>query len=302
MIIGAGMSGLLCGALNPGSIIYEAGPERESDHKALFRCKTDAIGKMLGIPFKRVEIHKSIWLNDQEVQPSPRVNHMYSQKVSGKISGRSITNIDSGIRFIPPDNFLDILKSRCNIEYNCPVSPEAIEQWGGKTPIVSTIPMPIMAKMMGRLHMDGIFESSPIYVNRVEIKDCESYCTMYYPDICFSAYRASLTGSTLIIEGMEPFQECDFGDVLGSLGIPWDGRFKEENKIQEMGKIVPIVDGIRQKVITKLTLENNIYSLGRFATWRPKVMLDDVLEDIFVIRRLIEGGNYASLHHEQGGK
>ena len=36
IIIGAGMSGLLAGALNSGSTIYEAEENKESNHQALF--------------------------------------------------------------------------------------------------------------------------------------------------------------------------------------------------------------------------------------------------------------------------
>ena len=56
---------------------------------------------------------------------------------------------------------------------------------------------------------------------------------------------------------------------------------------------------IRGEFILDLTLTHNIYSLGRYATWRPKVMLDDVLDDIFVIRKLIQQGKYASRLHQQ---
>ncbi len=305
IIIGAGMSGLLCGALNPGSVIYEAGPERESDHKALFRCKTDEIGKILGIPFKKVEVHKGLWDNGH-IEPSIRSAHMYSQKVTGKVTGRSIMNLDPGVRYIPPSDFIERLKARCKIEYNTPFSAKHLKP-NDKEPIVSTIPMNMMAKMMGRFHMAGIFNSKGIYVNRIKIKDCDSYCTMYYPGST-SVYRASLTGDILITESM---WELDYGSMptlYNSFGlrIPMRQEFDFDKELintkQKMGKIYPIDEKARQEFITKLTLSDNIYSLGRFATWRPKVMLDDVLEDIFVIRRLIEGGNYASMNHKQGEK
>lgn len=304
VIIGAGLSGLLCGALNPGSVIYEAGSDRESDHKALFRCKTDQIGKLLGIPFKKVEVHKGLWDNGH-IEPSIRSAHMYSQKVTGKITGRSIMNLEPGIRYIPPDDFVERLKEKCTIEYNSPFNSNALHDWKN-TPIISTIPMLVMAKMMGRLHMDGIFDSKPIFVNRIPIQNCDSYCTIYYPGRESSIYRASLTGNTLIVESTMLIDHNAIVGVFESLGlpIPLHADFDKvlTNIKQQQGKIYPIDEKIRQEFISKLTLYDNIYSLGRFATWRPKVMLDDVLEDIFVIRRLIEGGNYASLHHKQGEK
>lgn len=299
IIIGAGMSGLLCGALNPGSIIYEAGPERESDHKALFRCKSDQIGKVLGIPFKKVEVYKSIWLDSTEVHSTPRIAHMYSQKVAGKISGRSITNIESGPRYIPPDDFIDQLKARCYIKYDT--------KWPGRSadaPTVSTMPLFRMMNMVDLFDIKmamPLFESKPIYVTRVEIPNCDSYCTIYYPDHNFLAYRASLTGNILTIEGMKPILVPDVEEVLKSFGIFDNFSINQVdwNHKQTMGKITPIDNKIREKAITEMTLKYGIYSLGRFATWRPKVMLDDVLEDIWHINRLIQGGNYAALNHKQ---
>jgi len=299
IIIGAGMSGLLCGALNPGSVIYEAGPERESDHKALFRCKTNEIGKILGIPFKKVNVQKGLWDNGH-IEPSIRSAHMYSQKVTGKITGRSIMNLDPGVRYIPPLDFSNRLKVMCDIRYNFKFTGQTFAQ-----PAVSTIPMNYMSDMVGLRDKTTSWESEQIYVNRIQIPDCDSYCTMYYPGEESSAYRASLSGDVLIIESMIRLNHNSLAHIFESFGLPLLKKTTGEsltNTKQKMGKIYPIDEKLRQKLITELTLKHNIYSLGRFATWRPKVMLDDVLEDIFVIRRLIEGGNYASLNHKQGVK
>jgi hypothetical protein len=105
-------------ALNPGSEILESNPNNESSHKALFRCRSNEIGKVLGIDFKKVTVSKSIWLDEKEVNPSPRIAHLYSKKVLGTITGRSILNIDQVERYIPPHDFIDQLKSRCRIAYN----------------------------------------------------------------------------------------------------------------------------------------------------------------------------------------
>ena len=55
-ILGAGMAGLLAGWINPIAEILEAAPKIQQNHKALFRCKTDAISKYTGIPFKKVKV------------------------------------------------------------------------------------------------------------------------------------------------------------------------------------------------------------------------------------------------------
>ena len=46
---------------------------------------------------------------------------------------------------------------------------------------------------------------------------------------------------------------------------------------------------IRKSFIVRATKDFGIYSLGRFATWRPGLLLDDCVKDIRVITRLIDG-------------
>ncbi|MCK5026339.1 MAG: hypothetical protein KAS15_07105 [Nanoarchaeota archaeon] len=304
IIIGAGMAGLLAGALNPGSIIYEAGPERESDHKAIFRCRKPDIGKMVGIPFKEVTVHKAIWSDGREVAPTPRIAHMYSRKVTGTISSRSIFDTSSATRYIPPADFIHQLKKRCNIKYNNPFDDSDYNVIDFNTPVISTIPLFNMLKHFPTVDIQENFIYQPIYVNQVQIPNCNSQCTIYYPDPNLNVYRASICGNTLITEGVQPFCQKDFLKVFESMGLLIKDHHKDSivNHKQRFGKIVPINEEKRKNAITRLTLEFGIYSLGRFATWRPKVMMDDILEDIFVIRNLIEDGHYGSLKHRQGEK
>jgi len=301
IIIGAGMAGLLAGVLNPGAVIYEAGPERESDHKAIFRCKKPDIGKMVGTPFKEVTVHKAIWSDNKEVSPTPRIAHMYSKKVTGTISARSIFDTFSATRYIPPDDFIHQLKKRCNIEYNTTFDQE-LKSMHCNEPIISTIPLFNMLKHFPTVDIQENFIYQPIYANQVRIPNCNSQCTIYYPDPNLNLYRASICGDTLITEGVQPLCQTDFLRVFESMGLPIEDRHGGSivNHKQRFGKIIPINEEKRKNSITRLTLEFGIYSLGRFATWRPKVMMDDILEDIFVIRRLIAEGHYGSIKHKQG--
>lgn len=301
IIIGAGMAGLLAGALNPGSVIYEAGQERESDHKAIFRCRKPDIGKMVGVPFKKVTVHKAIWFGGKEIAPTPRIAHMYSKKVTGTISARSIFNTSSVTRYIPPDDFIYQLKKRCDIKYDNPFNDSDYNIIDFNTPIISTIPLFSMIAHFPAVDIRENFIYQPIYVNQIHVPNCNSYCTIYYPDPEMSAYRASIDGDTLIIESIDLLSERELLIIMESMGLLHpDFRFTIINHRQEFGKIIPIDEEKRKNAITRLTLEFGIYSLGRFATWRPKVMMDDVLEDIFVIRNLIEEGHYGSLKHRQG--
>ncbi len=50
-------------------------------------------------------------------------------------------------------------------------------------------------------------------------------------------------------------------------------------------------DAPRKALLHHLTITHGIYSLGRFATWR-NILLDDVYEDVFAIRKMIHQSHY----------
>ena len=58
--------------------------------------------------------------------------------------------------------------------------------------------------------------------------------------------------------------------------------------VQSLGKIAPIDDVWRRSFIGWLSDAHKIYSLGRFATWRPDVKVMDVIADVQKIKRLAE--------------
>ena len=71
---------------------------------------------------------------------------------------------------------------------------------------------------------------------------------------------------------------------------------------QEFGKIRPIDENIRKEFIFQMTSKHNIYSVGRFATWR-QLLLDDVVDDLKVVEQFIRGGtDYARWVHSQKGE
>ena len=63
-------------------------------------------------------------------------------------------------------------------------------------------------------------------------------------------------------------------------------------KRQLYAKILPIPEETRKRFILWATERHNIYSLGRFATWRPGLLMDDLVNDIRVIQRVAERGTY----------
>ena len=63
-----------------------------------------------------------------------------------------------------------------------------------------------------------------------------------------------------------------------------------KSSTQKFGKILPIDENLRKEFVLKLTKDYNIYSLGRFATWR-QVLLDDLVKDIDVIEKFVSGNH-----------
>lgn len=306
VIIGAGISGLLCSIANPNAVVMESGSKDDINHQAILRMKTDKISIFTGIKFKKVKVQKSIWFGGKEVQPSPRFTNMYSKKVSGKITDRSITNIDPVTRYIPPDDFIEQLQNKAgSIDYGITFNFDAVEST--TEPIISTVPMSIVSGHFGMTNNFGMDVKSnenkrPIHVTKLKLKKCNCYSTIYYPDPEHSAYRASINGNILIVESIsDSNNSISVDEILESFGLDANDFSIEKGVYhkQEFGKINAIDNALREKIILELTLKHNIYSLGRFATWRPKLMVDDVLDDIFVIKDLIESGKYASVIYKQ---
>ena len=288
-IIGAGLSGLLAGALIPGATIYERQQSLPNNHGAILRFRSDKIGKALNIPFKKVRVTKAIWSEVMYgyAEPTPRVNNMYSKKVTGKYGQRSIDNIDPCYRYIAPDSFISQLAERCNIVFSREF-PGDIPAGG---PVISTIPLPVMMDAMG-MDVGVKFERAQIWSTIYEFDDIDLYQTIYFPDTGTRVYRASFTGNKLIVEMIS--NPRNVGDPIESVleAFAIDAKpFSSEVKNQRYGKIIEIDTHIRHSIIQQISTKHNIYSLGRYATWR-NILLDDVFDDIHVIKDLIQKDSY----------
>ena len=107
-------------------------------------------------------------------------------------------------------------------------------------------------------------------------------------------YRATIHGSHIIVECTQDYDSSDVDDFLNSIlvrvfGFPRHGTEIESSVLttQKFGKIYPIDDHLRKSFIVWASDNYNIYSLGRFATWRP-LLLDDLVADIQRIESMIE--------------
>lgn len=280
MIVGAGLAGLIAAHAFPNYEIVEAAEGPKANHRAVLRFRGTAVSSLTGIEFRPVTVRKGIWEDGGWVSPNITSANAYSRKVIDRLVDRSIWNLESVTRYIAPENFYERLleHSQSRITWG----EEYDYSLHSETPVISTAPMPVVMDSL-RKEKEG-FSSAGITVKRFRIPKCDVFQTVYFPDDDHSMYRASITGNLLICEFIgEAWGDWEI-DVAESFGI--SDLEKLEDARQNYGKIAPINEEYRRYVVAELTDKKNIYSLGRFATWR-NILLDDVANDITVIKRLI---------------
>jgi hypothetical protein len=316
-IYGGGMAGLIAAHVlrKHRPVIHEAQPSLPHNHEALLRFRDEQISEITGIPFKKVKVLKGIHYEGEIItQPTLRLGNMYSLKTNGTVRGRSIMNLDTTDRWIAPKDFVARLSEGVEIIYNSPLTADdLIIAQGAMCPAVSTIPMPVMMKMVGWPEPPQ-FNYKSIWAVTVQLLEPEVdvYQTLYYPgDESF--YRCSITGNQLIIEFQtEPRPRMDdFSSGLDMVGLGWLARtamcvldnFGIEHAVigdikmkeQRFGKLVPIDETARRGFIMALSELYSIYSLGRFATWKPNLLMHDVVEDAGIVAGFID-------HKDQYGR
>lgn len=308
-IIGAGMAGLLAGAMlrHEATAIHEAQAQIPNNHSAVLRFRSTVVGDVIGVPFKRVTAVKAShpWQN-------PIADAMaYSAKTNGSHSLRSIMSADgkSSERFIAPADLISQLVERvqCPIHCSDPVDPTTLES---HAPAISTIPMPLMMQMLGWDRQSDFQYRRGLNIKST-VPGANAYCSLYVPDPLLPFSRISLTGDELIVECNEEFLDDvnntpannkahmireAFLKAVHMMGL--DGvEISYEAYEQKYAKILPIDENERRAFILWASTQHNVYSLGRFATWRPGMLLDDVVNDVRVIQRLIKQRGASYYHH-----
>lgn len=301
IIYGAGMAGLIAATMlrRFKPVVKEAKGQLPNLHKAVLRFRTDAVARATGIPFRCHKVQKAAkWSGELTRDVTLQMANAYSFKVSGAILNRSINRMEDEDRWIAPPDFVRVLAESANIQFNAALHdlPEKLPE-----PAISTIHLPLMVRNILELKDTPEFKWNNILVARAEV-DCRSevYQTIYYPDPGVPYYRASMEGRTLILEMREddPILKADspaingwMRAVLVDFGI-YSGTFERlpEVSLQPFGKILPIDEKWRRDFIFELTRKKNVYSLGRFATWR-QILLDDVVKDVEQIERMISSGD-----------
>lgn len=289
-IIGAGLAGLIAAHAWPNARVLEASGQPRASHKALLRFRTDAVSRLTGVEFRRVQVRKGLWAEERFQDTNIRWANSYAQKVLGcnNLRGdRSIWNLDPAERFIAPDDFywqlIEAVGDR--ISWNTPVEFGSINET-----TVSTAPMPLpVSSLLPDVQLE--FPRAGICVHRFKIEGADVFQTVYFPERHLDVYRASITGNLLIVESKsDTYSGEDEYAVNCAFGLHQEQAQPIERVQQKYGKIAPIDEALRKQILFKLTHDHRIYSLGRFATWR-NILLDDVVDDIAAIKRLVKANN-----------
>lgn len=291
IILGAGLSGLIAAAVNPQAKVFEAAARDAQAHRAVLRFRTPHVGEAVGVEFRKIRVHKNIWHEGAFAPPSVQLSNLYSYKVTGGYYDRSIWKTEAVDRYIAPQDFILRLIDQVGdrVSWDTPVTELPAER-----PIISTIPMKKALELAGiNLPASVQFKHSPIRVQRFRVRNSDVFQTIYYPSHNTAAYRASLTGDLLIVESVDDpkYRAVDLEEIFRSFGIRSELEVIDTNHRQSYGKIAPIDESLRRSMIEWLSRNQSIYSLGRFATWR-NILLDDVLHDLTVIKRLINSDTY----------
>lgn len=301
VVVGAGMAGLLAAGIlrDRCAGIFEAAPSLPNNHNALLRFRSTVVGDTLGIKFKEVTAFKGV----ASMGRGPIADALsYSRKATGFATMRSISeNLNVPLkRYIAPPDLISRMhdKIQCKIAFSEKLNQRDFRELKEKYHIISTTPMPTLESIFNfEFLFESQFRHSNGFVLTATLPNVEAYATMYFPSLTKKFYRASITGDQLILEysGLEYFKEVaknpitQIAKALRHFGLPSCSR-EQEVKKQRYSKILPISESERLRFMINMTDNHGIYSLGRFATWRPGLLLDDVVNDVHRIVDMAESG------------
>lgn len=298
-VIGAGMSGLLAACMLRSDClrVIENQLSLPNNHSAVLRYRSSVVGDTLGIAFKKVKVLKTSqpWKN-------PMADAMaYAYKCTGQHTLRSSLTAKAELeeRFIAPSNLIQLMADRVQAPIELGLHWKPNPDPAHTQNFISTLPMPVLMKLLGWKDIPEFKYVHGANIN-IDLSGVDAYGTVYVPDPNIAFNRVSLTGSRMTIE----FASVDVDRIkldlqfyceqaLALLGMNADYMNIQDAvvKSQQYAKILPINDDLRKKFISWASEQHNIYSLGRFSTWRVNLLQDDVVNDVRIIQKLIQTGH-----------
>jgi hypothetical protein len=288
-IVGAGMAGLLAANLlhRHRPVVVEAQPSLPNNHAAVLRFRSDAVGQAVGVPFRRVLVRKASvpWRN-------PVADSLaYAMKNTGTYaSDRSIGGADLVERHVAPPDLIERMAVAVGIRFGQRYDFSRRER---DEVVISTIPMPQLMEVLDYPGPRPEFRHRHGSVLSFRVRRCDAFASLYVPDPEVPFSRISVTGDLVMVEfpgDVEYHSEAAHAELARwasrLIGVNRDHVVEEtiEVKEQRYAKIEPIDERVRRDFMHWCsTLNNHAYSLGRFATWRPGLLLDDLVKDVRTI-------------------
>lgn len=309
-IFGAGMAGLIAARMlsDRHPLVMEKQDSLPNNHHAVLRFRSSIVGDATNVPFSKVNVTKHVLKDSSDNAIAAAAS--YSRKVTGLLHARSVIETAPVERYVAPRDFISRLASTAAIQYGVDFLDWSHNMVRPHGPVISTIPVPAMMDMF-KWQDKPDFKYRKGWTIKARIipdLDCRIHATVYSARMMDDWYRASITGDELMVEGAGDKPEDDSAmDILFSEVCPQFGLFQSdieaykcyEAKYQKIADLSSPERESVKRFIMYLSNEHRIYSLGRFATWRPKLLLDDLVNDIRVIARLIDG---ESLYNENLNK
>lgn len=306
-IIGAGISGLIAeGALSNMSseiIVFDRSIPKlpilgqPAGHKAVMRLRDDRIKQYVNCKLKRISVYKAVY-HDGELYDKPNMilNNLYSLKLYGRLGDRSLGTLGKVDRYLLTDISGLLadnhkLTSRL-VTANRDKTLVFNDQTYSYDVCISTIPMPSLLDLLC-LNYNVKFSHTQINITRATLNiESDVHQTIYFTnDLKQFPYRVTIEGRYVIAESLDRCTESLLDQAMQAFGLNRRSLKDIAHYTQNMGKMMPIDDNTRRKIMMDLTNEYNVYSFGRFATWRP-LRIDQTLDDIEKIKMFIKVSNY----------
>jgi len=296
VIIGAGISGLVAAGAFRGqdvTVIESSGSiPLFKDHHAVMRLRNDRIKEYIDCKVTPINVQKSVYHEDKLYDSATiEMNNRYSLNTRGVLGERSLGDLGKQERFTLDEIYPS---GSVNFEFGRDVRviiDGTVCCWENIIPYdicISTIPMPSLLKIL-KIESDQKFEANDIHVFKTTLPfDSTVHQTIYFTEADMP-YRATIEGREIIIESVSEIGNFELVHSLKPFGLGEADLDPDKHRttVQKMGKLVPIDDIARKRIMTDITSKFSIYSFGRFATWKS-IRIDQTLDDIEKIKTMVK--------------